>query len=36
MSAPALEARGLVRRFGGLVATDNVSFSRRSPARGRR
>ena len=27
MSAPALEARGLVRRFGGLVATDNVSFS---------
>jgi ABC-type branched-subunit amino acid transport system ATPase component len=27
MSAPALEARGLVRRFGGLIATDNVSFS---------
>jgi ABC-type branched-subunit amino acid transport system ATPase component len=27
MSAPALEARALVRRFGGLVATDNVSFS---------
>jgi branched-chain amino acid transport system ATP-binding protein len=27
MTAPALEARGLVRRFGGLVATDNVSFS---------
>jgi ABC-type branched-subunit amino acid transport system ATPase component len=26
MSAPALEARGLVRRFGGLIATDNVSF----------
>jgi ABC-type branched-subunit amino acid transport system ATPase component len=24
---PALEARGLIRRFGGLVATDNVSFS---------
>jgi branched-chain amino acid transport system ATP-binding protein len=27
MTAPALEARGLVRRFGGLVATDDVSFS---------
>lgn len=27
MSAPALEARGLVRRFGGLTATNNVSFS---------
>ena len=27
MTAPALEARGLLRRFGGLVATDNVSFS---------
>ena len=27
MNAPALEARGLMRRFGGLVATDNVSFS---------
>ena len=27
VSAPALEARGLARRFGGLIATDNVSFS---------
>ena len=27
MTGPALEARGLVRRFGGLLATDNVSFS---------
>ena len=26
MTAPALEARGLVRQFGGLLATDNVSF----------
>jgi branched-chain amino acid transport system ATP-binding protein len=27
MSAPVLESRGLSRRFGGLVATDNVSFT---------
>ena len=27
MSAPALEARGLVRQFGALLATDNVSFA---------
>ena len=27
MSAPALEARGLTRRFGALLAADNVSFS---------
>ena len=33
MSAPALEARGLVRRFGGLLATDNVSFSLPAGAR---
>ena len=33
MSAPALEARGLVRRFGGLVATDNVSFALQPGAR---
>jgi ABC-type branched-subunit amino acid transport system ATPase component len=26
MTAPALETRGLARRFGGLVATDNVSL----------
>ena len=33
MSAPALEARGLVRRFGGLLATDNVSFQVQPGAR---
>ena len=33
MSAPALEARGLVRRFGGLLATDDVSFSVQPGAR---
>jgi ABC-type branched-subunit amino acid transport system ATPase component len=27
VSTPVLEARGLTRRFGGLVATDDVSFS---------
>ena len=27
MSVPALEARGLVRRFGALMATDDVSFA---------
>ena len=27
MSTPALHARGLVRRFGALVATDDVSFA---------
>ncbi len=27
MSGPALEARGLMRQFGALLATDNVSFS---------
>ena len=27
MTAPSLEARGLIRRFGGLLATDNVSFA---------
>ena len=35
VSAPALEARGLRRSFGGLVATDDVTFAF-SRARGRR
>jgi ABC-type branched-subunit amino acid transport system ATPase component len=33
VSAPALEARGLTRRFGGLTATANVSFTIRPGAR---
>jgi branched-chain amino acid transport system ATP-binding protein len=33
MSTPALEARGLARRFGGLIATDDVSFSIQPGAR---
>jgi branched-chain amino acid transport system ATP-binding protein len=33
VSAPALEARGLARRFGGLIATDNVSFAIQPGAR---
>ncbi len=33
MSAPALEARGLVRRYGGLVATNDVSFAIQPGAR---
>ncbi|HEY1779374.1 MAG TPA: ABC transporter ATP-binding protein [Roseiarcus sp.] len=33
MTAPALEARGLVRRFGALAATDEVSFAIRPGAR---
>jgi branched-chain amino acid transport system ATP-binding protein len=33
MSAPALEARGLIKRFGALVATDNVSFALQPGAR---
>jgi ABC-type branched-subunit amino acid transport system ATPase component len=33
MTVPALEARGLVRRFGGLMATDNVSLSIQPGAR---
>jgi len=31
--APALETKGLVKRFGGLVATDNVSFRLKQGAR---
>jgi branched-chain amino acid transport system ATP-binding protein len=33
MSGPALEARGLVRQFGALLATDNVSFALEPGAR---
>ena len=33
MSAPALEARGLQRQFGALLATDNVSFALEPGAR---
>ena len=33
LSAPALEARGLMRHFGALVATDDVSFAIRPGAR---
>jgi branched-chain amino acid transport system ATP-binding protein len=33
VSAPALEARGLMRRFGMLIATDDVSFAIRPGAR---
>ena len=33
MSAPALEARGLIRRFGALTATDDVSFAIQPGAR---
>ena len=33
MNAPALEARGLVRHFGALIATDDVSLSVASGAR---
>ena len=33
MSSPALEARGLMRRFGGLLATDNVTFQLQPGAR---
>jgi ABC-type branched-subunit amino acid transport system ATPase component len=33
VSAPALEARGLIRHFGALVATDDVSFALQPGAR---
>ena len=33
MSAPALEARGFIRHFGALVATDDVSFAVQPGAR---
>ena len=33
MSGPALEARGLVKQFGALLVTDNVSFSIQPGAR---
>ena len=33
MSAPALEARGLVKQFGALLATDSVSFKIEAGAR---
>jgi ABC-type branched-subunit amino acid transport system ATPase component len=33
MNAPALETQGLARRFGGLVATDNVSLKLEQGAR---
>jgi len=33
LSAPALETRGLSRRFGGLTASDNVSMRLEQGAR---
>ena len=33
MSGPALEARGLMKRFGALVVTDDVSFALEPGAR---
>jgi len=33
VTVPALEARGLIRRFGPLIATDDVSFAVQSGAR---